>query len=63
MTLFRRHLLSGGMSRRRIFLLGVVAGLALTFGARYVVNKTALADWLISPLLVPIPPTAPMRLS
>lgn len=40
------------MAGSRTFWSGVVAGVVLLFALRAVVNHTALADWLVSPLLV-----------
>jgi len=38
--------------RRPGFLAGVLCGVALVLAGRYAINRTNLADWLVSPLLI-----------
>lgn len=46
-------MLKGSLLRRRPgFIVGVLAGVALVFAARLFINRTAVADWIISPLLM-----------
>jgi len=37
---------------RRAFTAGIVCGIVLMLSARFVVNRTPLADWLVAPLLL-----------
>ena len=41
-----------GRALRNRVLIGLLCGVALVFGGRWIINRTTLADWLVAPLLL-----------